>query len=160
MSSTHSNVSRMAVLTSDIVTAYLSRNHLQTIEVPRLIAEVHGALRTAVEGDIVPEGPPKPTPAEIRRSITHEALISFEDGKPYKTLRRHLTRLGLTPETYRQKWGLPPDYPMTSADYSRRRSELARALTLGLPINREAAPPPARRRTGALPEVHAAETQS
>lgn len=134
MSSTHSNVSRMAVLTSDIVTAYLSRNHLQTIEVPRLIAEVHGALRTAVEGDIVPEGPPKPTPAEIRRSITHEALISFEDGRPYKSLRRHLGKRGLSPDTYREKWGLPPDYPMTAPGYSEFRSALARKHGLGRPV--------------------------
>ena len=71
------------------------------------------------------------TPAQIRKSVTPDALISFIDGKPYKTLRRHLTLRGLTPEQYRAKWGLAPDYPMTSASYSEQRSELARALGLG-----------------------------
>ncbi|ACL60327.1 MucR family transcriptional regulator [Methylobacterium nodulans] len=134
MTSTFPNAGKLAVLTADIATAYLSRNHLQSGELPRLIGEIHAALHSAAQGTTAPSGPPKPTPAEIRRSITYDALISFEDGKPYKTLRRHLTRLGLTPEAYREKWGLPPDYPMTCADYSKRRSELARALTLGLPI--------------------------
>jgi predicted transcriptional regulator len=73
----------------------------------------------------------KLTPSQIRKSITPDALISFEDGKPYKTLRRHLTIRGLTPEAYREKWGLPRDYPMTSASYSEQRSKLALALGLG-----------------------------
>jgi predicted transcriptional regulator len=78
-------------------------------------------------------------PAQIRKSITHEALISFEDGKPYKTLKRHLTGLGLTPETYRAKWGLPGDYPLVAASYSERRSALARSIGLGY-RRRDAAP--------------------
>ena len=73
----------------------------------------------------------KPTPAQIKKSITPDALISFEDGKSYKTLRRHLTLRGLTPEAYRAKYGLSADYPMTAASYSAQRSELARALGLG-----------------------------
>ncbi|ACA14847.1 transcriptional regulator, MucR family [Methylobacterium sp. 4-46] len=151
MQPSNTNAAKLAALTADIATAYLSRNHLQTGEVPRLIAEIHGALRVASHGTPVQEGPPKPTASEIRRSVTPEALISFEDGKPYKTLRRHLTRLGLTPETYRQKWGLPPDYPMTSAEYSKRRSELARALTLGLPIAKPERAGAAKTAEGALP---------
>ncbi|MFE1601474.1 MucR family transcriptional regulator [Methylobacterium sp. ID0610] len=139
MHSTNPNAGKLAALTADIATAYLSHHHLQASELPRLLAEIHTALRSAAQGKAAPARPPKPTPQEIRRSITHEALISFEDGKSYKTLRRHLTRLGLTPETYREKWGLPPDYPMTCADYSKRRSELARALTLGLPIGKPSA---------------------
>ena len=63
--------------------------------------------------------------------FTHDYIVSFEDGKPYKTLRRHLTLRGLSPEAYREKWGLPRDYPMTAASYSAQRSELARALGLG-----------------------------
>ena len=73
----------------------------------------------------------KATPAQIKKSITPDHLISFEDGKPYKTLRRHLTLRGLSPEAYRAKHGLPADYPMTSATYSAQRSELARSLGLG-----------------------------
>jgi predicted transcriptional regulator len=119
-------------LTADIISAYVSSNHLQVAELPTLIAEVHAALGALAQGP-APAAPAaaKATPAEIRRSIGHDALVSFEDGKPYKTLRRHLTRLGLTPEEYRRKWGLPHDYPMTSASYSERRSELARTLGLG-----------------------------
>jgi predicted transcriptional regulator len=73
----------------------------------------------------------KPSAAQIKKSITADSLISFEDGKPYKTLRRHLTIRGLTPEAYREKYGLSRDYPMTSATYSAQRSELARSLGLG-----------------------------
>jgi predicted transcriptional regulator len=73
----------------------------------------------------------KLTKTEIDRSITPDHLISFEDGKPYKTLRRHLTLFGLTPEQYRTKWGLPADYPIVSPNYSETRSQLAKSLGLG-----------------------------
>ncbi len=73
----------------------------------------------------------RPTPHQIRKSIQPDHLVSFEDGKSYKTLKRHLTRLGLTSDEYRQKWGLPHDYPMVAASYSERRSELARSAGLG-----------------------------
>ncbi|MFB0488667.1 putative transcriptional regulator [Methylobacterium sp. OAE515] len=76
-------------------------------------------------------GEERPTAAQIKRSITYDALVSFEDGKPYKTLRRHLTLRGLSPEAYRAKWGLPADYPMTAAGYSDVRSALARSFGLG-----------------------------
>ncbi|GJD47708.1 hypothetical protein OPKNFCMD_0418 [Methylobacterium crusticola] len=125
---------RIVTLTADIISAYVSSNHIQSAELPKLIADVFNALREmAISGGkpAADPAPPKATPAEIRRSVTHDFLISFEDGKSYKTLRRHLTLRGLTPEAYRQKWGLPHDYPMTSASYSEQRSELARALGLG-----------------------------
>ncbi|MBY0295474.1 MAG: MucR family transcriptional regulator [Methylobacterium sp.] len=135
MNPSHPNAGRLVELTADIATAYLSHNHVQSGDIPKVLAEIHGALQGALQLRTASQPTQvKASPAEIRRSITHEVLISFEDGKPYKTLRRHLARLGLTPETYRQKWGLPHDYPMTSADYSKRRSDLARALTLGLPL--------------------------
>ncbi len=67
----------------------------------------------------------------MRKSITPETLISFEDGRPYKTLKRHLAGRGLTPEQYRQKWGLPADYPMVSPNYSAARSQMAKSLGLG-----------------------------
>lgn len=121
--------------TVDIVSAFASHNTLQPEDLTKLITDVFAAMREASSGKTAQvQAVAKASAYEIRRSITREALISFEDGKPYKTLRRHLARLGLTPETYRQKWGLPHDYPMTSADYSKRRSDLARALTLGLPL--------------------------
>jgi predicted transcriptional regulator len=74
---------------------------------------------------------PQPSPAQIKASIKPDELVSFEDGKSYKTLRRHLTGYGLTPEQYREKWGLPRDYPVVAPNYSARRSELAKANGLG-----------------------------
>lgn len=74
----------------------------------------------------------KPSAAEIRKSITPDHLISFEDGKPYKMLKRHVGKLGMTFDQYRAKWGLPADYPSVAASYSARRSELAKENGLGL----------------------------
>ena len=125
----------------EVVVAYVSKNPVQASELGSLIANIHGAISSlAAGGSVAPEGRGvgKPTAAQIRKSITHDGLISFEDGKPYKTLRRHLKIRGLTPEAYRAKYGLPTDYPMTSAGYSARRSELARAIGLG---NRRKATP-------------------
>lgn len=119
-------------LTAKVVAAYVGNNSLQDAEFPGLILAVHTAL-AGLDREAVPKEPPaaKPTPAQVRRSITQEALISFEDGRPYKTLRRHLNLRGLTPETYRAKWGLSADYPMTAQVYSEKRSALAHAFGLG-----------------------------
>ena len=130
--SVESNQSEHLELAVDIVAAYVSNNSVPLADLPSLIGGVHAALSglvTAPKADApVVE---KLTPAQIRKSIAHDHLVSFEDGKPYKTLRRHLTLRGLTPEAYREKWGLPRDYPMTAASYSAQRSELARTLGLG-----------------------------
>lgn len=133
MNETDNDSARLITLAADIVSAYVSNNHVQSAELPKLLSDVHEAIRgvTNSGSSAAEAGPPKATPQEIRRSITADYLISFEDGKQYKTLRRHLTLRGLTPEQYRAKWGLAPDYPMTSASYSEQRSELARALGLG-----------------------------
>ena len=119
-------------LTAELVSAYVSNNSVRPADLGELIAAVHQALSGLRE----PAKPAvdqieKPTAAQIKKSITPDALISFEDGKPYKTLRRHLTIRGLTPDDYREKYGLSRDYPMTSASYSAQRSELARSLGLG-----------------------------
>lgn len=133
MEETANTHEQIVTLTADIISAYVSSNHLQSAELPKLISDVYGALNEMARGAKAAPEPvhPKATPGEIRRSISNDFLISFEDGKSYKTLRRHLTLRGLTPEAYRQKWGLPHDYPMTSASYSEQRSELARSLGLG-----------------------------
>lgn len=123
-------------LTADIVAAYVSNNHVQVAELPILLARVYAAVRTASEGGIAAAAETsieKPSAAEIRRSVGRDALTSFEDGKPYKTLKRHLTGRGLTPERYREKWGLPRDYPMVAPDYAERRSALAKSIGLGRP---------------------------
>jgi predicted transcriptional regulator len=121
-------------LTADLVSAYVSNNSIPASELSKLLSSVHATLSgLAAGGSTAPvnDGVEKPTPAQIKKSITHEALISFEDGKPYKTLKRHLTLRGLSPEAYREKHGLPRDYPMTSPGYSEQRSKLAHALGLG-----------------------------
>ena len=93
-----------------------------------LLALIVIGLTNSDRTDALPDS--KTTPAQIRASITHEALISFEDGKGYKTLKRHLTACGLTPETYRAKWGLPSNYPMVAPGYSERRSAIAVSLQI------------------------------
>ena len=119
-------------LTVEIVSAYVSNNSIRHTDLPALLSNVHAAIaEVGSRSTQAKDSPEKPTPAQIRKSITHDHIVSFEDGKPYKTLRRHLTLRGLSPEAYREKWGLPRDYPMTAASYSAQRSELARALGLG-----------------------------
>lgn len=141
MSDTDTDKARLVTLAADIVSAYVSNNHVQSADLPKLLTDVHDAIRGVSGGSApaVEASQPKATAQEIRRSITPDHLISFEDGKSYKTLRRHLTLRGLSPEQYRTKWGLPPDYPMTSASYSEQRSELARALGLGQQRRKSAA---------------------
>ena len=119
-------------LTADLVSAYVSNNHLQPAEIATLIANTHAAL-TGLSNSSAPEAPvaDKPTPSQIRKSITPDALISFVDGKPYKTLKRHLSGAGMTIEEYRERYGLPRDYPSTAASYSEQRSALAKSLGLG-----------------------------
>ncbi|MGU3539908.1 MucR family transcriptional regulator [Methylobacterium sp. A54F] len=131
-------------LAAGLVSAYVAGNALPAAELSPLLRRVHAAL-TALDGTASTEPPAaRPGPAEIQRSIGHEALISFEDGRPYKALRRHLTLRGLTPEGYRAKYGLPADYPMTAASYSEQRAALARRQGLGrkhrAPAQRRSAP--------------------
>jgi predicted transcriptional regulator len=126
--------SSLVDLSAEIVSAYVARNHVSITDLPGLIASVHATLNSLAIG-----APPvsaadeieKPTPAQVRKSITPDALISFVDGKPYKTLKRHLTGHGLDPYSYRQRYGLPNDYPMVAASYAAQRSELAKAIGLG-----------------------------
>jgi predicted transcriptional regulator len=127
-------------LTTEIVAAYVSNNSVRSADLPDLLAEVHRAL-SGLRGTSASAEPKveKATPAQIRKSITPDALISFIDGKPYKTLKRHLTGAGLTFEEYRERFGLPRDYPTTAANYSAMRAEFARNAGLGTQ-RRNAAP--------------------
>lgn len=125
---------RLVALTGEIVSAYVSNNRVQRSDLSGLISDVHQALTTAESkgsGEADKPEQARATAQEIKRSIRPDHLVSFEDGKPYKTLRRHLSIRGLTPQAYREKWGLAADYPMVSANYSKARSELARILGLG-----------------------------
>lgn len=122
---------QMIDLAANIVSAYVSRNNVPASELPNLITATHAALMKLGQpvGPVEAEKPTPPVP--IRRTVTPDHIISLEDGKPYKTLKRHLAGRGLTPEQYRQKWGLPPDYPMVAASYAAQRSELAKSSGLG-----------------------------
>ena len=119
-------------LTAEIVANYVANNSTPVSELPALIRATHDAL-AGIGSPPAPtvEVVTKATPAQIRKSITPEALISFEDGKPYKTLKRHLTTHGMTVAEYKAKWGLPNDYPTTAPAYSEARSQMAKALGLG-----------------------------
>ncbi len=118
-------------LAADIVSAYVTKNAVPQSELPALIASVHGALQNvanpapaATEKEYTPAVP-------VKKSVTPDAIISLIDGKPYKSLKRHLTKQGLTPAEYRQRYGLSKDYPMVAAAYAAKRSELAKASGLG-----------------------------
>ncbi|ACB28344.1 MucR family transcriptional regulator [Methylobacterium radiotolerans] len=118
-------------LTTRVIAAFVSHNHVAASDVPSLIALTHAAIASLqTAGSSTAPGTVKATPAQIRASITYEALISFEDGKRYKTLKRHLTACGLTPETYRAKWGLPNDYPLVAPGYAEKRSRIAKSLVM------------------------------
>ena len=118
-----------AELTGDIVSAYVAANNIQRSELPGLIANVHSALRNIGQPTPVPMKAEPPIP--IKQTIKPDYIVSLEDGRRYKSLKRHLRGKGLTPEQYRQKWGLRPDYPMVAPNYSKARSELAKLLGLG-----------------------------
>jgi predicted transcriptional regulator len=119
-------------LTADIVSAYVANNSVPVPDLPSLLSGVHAALAGLSQTTVSAEPEfKKATPAQIKKSITPDALISFIDGKPYKTLKRHLTGNGMTIEQYRQRYGLPPDYPTTASTYSAMRAEFARNAGLG-----------------------------
>ena len=123
-------------LTAEIVASYVGNAaHVQASEIPAIIKAVRSALEEAASP--APEAAPtepqadKPSKREITKSITPDALISFLDGKPYKTLKRHLTGRGMDMKAYRERYGLPNDYPSVAPNYSAARSEMARKLGLG-----------------------------
>lgn len=118
-------------LAADIISAYVTRNNVPVAELPNLIASVYASLSGLGQPAATPAEDYKVTAAQVRKSVTPDAIISFIDGKPYKSLKRHLTTRGLTPDAYRQKYGLPRDYPMVAATYAAHRSELAKGLGLG-----------------------------
>jgi predicted transcriptional regulator len=119
-------------LTTEIVSAYVQRNPISAADLPALITTVYSSLAT-IDAPAAPVTPDviKRTPAQIRKSITAEGLVSFEDGKTYQTLKRHLAGRGLTLNGYKAKWGLPMDYPTTAPAYAAKRSALAKSLGLG-----------------------------
>jgi predicted transcriptional regulator len=119
-------------LTANIVSAYLSNNPTPASEIPNLISQVHSALLRVSSGRAeTPLEPSKPA-VSVKKSIAPDYLVCLEDGKRFKSLKRHLrTQYNMTPEQYREKWGLPPEYPMVAPNYAVARSQLAKKMGLG-----------------------------
>jgi len=119
-------------LSTEIVSAYVSHNAVSPSDLPKLIADVHGALR-ALQTNEVPVQVEELKPAvPVRKSVAADFIVCLEDGKKFKSLKRHLrTHYNLSPEEYREKWGLPADYPMVAPSYSATRSKLAKDNGLG-----------------------------
>ena len=120
-------------MTADIVSAYVGNNAVSAADLPNLIQDVHRALAgvstsAAEPAEIVSKEPAVP----IKRSVTPEFLVCLEDGRKFKSLKRHLrTKYNMSPEDYRAKWGLPKDYPMVAPNYAKARSDLAKQMGLG-----------------------------
>ena len=130
MSDPHANYIELA---ADIVSAYVSNNSIAPSDLPALIGDVHAALlRVSSAPAVIASEPLKPA-VSARRSVHEDYLICLEDGKRFKSLKRHLrTRYDMSPEEYREKWGLAADYPMVAPAYAKQRSDLARKMGLGL----------------------------
>ncbi|MCX7372120.1 MAG: MucR family transcriptional regulator [Alphaproteobacteria bacterium] len=119
-------------LTAEIVSAHVSNNPVPMAELPSLIQQVHAALTNVGKPAPEPEVKKLEPAVSIKKSITPEFLICLEDGKKLKMLKRHLkTAYNMSPEQYREKWGLPMDYPMVAENYAKRRSDLAKEIGLG-----------------------------
>jgi predicted transcriptional regulator len=121
-------------LTANIVSAYLSNNPTPASEIPSLISQVHAALLRVSSGRAETSTEPAKPAVPLKKSINPDYLVCLEDGKRFKSLKRHLrSRYNMTPEQYRDKWGLPADYPMVAPNYAVARSQLAKKMGLGQP---------------------------
>jgi predicted transcriptional regulator len=119
-------------MTADIVSAFVSNNTVNADALPGLITNIHLALSQVSGGAPEPAPEPKEPAVPIRKSISPDFLICLEDGRKFKSLKRHLrTKYNMSPEEYRAKWGLPKDYPMVAPNYAKARSDLAKQMGLG-----------------------------
>ena len=119
-------------LTANIVSAYLSNNPTPASEIPNLISQIHAALMRVSSGRSDTQAEPAKPAVSLKKSINPDYLVCLEDGKRFKSLKRHLrSQYNMTPEQYRDKWGLPPDYPMVAPNYAVARSQLAKKMGLG-----------------------------
>ncbi|WP_269581432.1 MucR family transcriptional regulator [Roseibium sp. Sym1] len=119
-------------LTADIVSAYVSNNTVASTDLPDLINEVYGALQKTANASSEPEPEPLKPAVPVKKSVMPDYIICLEDGKKFKSLKRHLrTHYNMTPEEYREKWDLGADYPMVAPNYAAARSELAKKMGLG-----------------------------
>ncbi|HYA05330.1 MAG TPA: MucR family transcriptional regulator [Xanthobacteraceae bacterium] len=119
-------------LTANIVSAFLSHNSVSSGDIPNLIAQVYSALKRIAGGQVTAAAEPLKPAVPIKRSVTPEYIVCLEDGLKFKSLKRHLrTRYNMTPDQYREKWGLPADYSMVAPNYAAARSQLAKQMGLG-----------------------------
>ena len=118
-------------LTAEVVSAYVAKNPLPTAALPEVIAQVHQSLRALSGPKQEPQVMPLVPAVPIKKSVTPDYIISLEDGRKFKSMKRYLGLLGMSPDEYRQKWGLPRDYPMVAPNYAAKRSELAKTMGLG-----------------------------
>jgi predicted transcriptional regulator len=119
-------------LTANIVSAYVSNNPVAAADIPALINQVHAALLRVGSGQPEASAEPLKPAVPVKKSINPDYLVCLDDGKKFKSLKRHLrTQYGMTPEQYREKWGLPADYPMVAPNYAAARSQLAKQMGLG-----------------------------
>ncbi len=125
------NNTALAEMTSELVAAYVTQNHVQPSELPGLIASIHATLGSLGQpADLEAVEPLRPA-VSVKKSVTNDFIISLEDGRKLKSMKRYLAGLGMTPDQYRAKWGLPADYPMVAPAYAAQRSSLAKRLGLG-----------------------------
>jgi len=133
------NRDELIELAADIVSAYVSNNVVAVSDLSKVIVDVHAALRSIATGEAEAKAEPQKPAVPARKSITPDYIICLEDGKKFKSLKRHLrTHYDLSPEEYREKWGLAMDYPMVAPNYAAARSALAKQMGLGQQRRRKA----------------------
>ena len=133
-------------LTADIVAAFLANNQVAAADLPGLIGQVHEAPQRTTGGQAEPQAEPQQPAISVKRSVRPDYIVCLEDGRHFKSLKRHLqTEHNMTPQEYRAKWGLPRDYPMVAPSYAQTRSEHAKRIGLGRKAAPEPAPEPKRR---------------
>ena len=133
----------LAEMTAGLIVAYVSRNRVQPSDMPAVIATLHASLAGLGSASETAPEPTKQLPAvPIKKSIADDYIISLEDGRKFKSMKRYLSILGMTPDQYRAKWGLPHDYPMVAPAYAKARSELARSHSFGRKSSDAALPGP------------------
>jgi predicted transcriptional regulator len=134
MTQSNSESQDFVALAAEIVSAFVAHNSLPVAELPNLLGTVHGALTKMGDGTATTKTPEPETRApavSVRKSVTPDHIICLDDGKRFKSLKRHLGSLGMTPEQYRAKWNLPADYPMVAPNYAAARSALAKGIGFG-----------------------------
>lgn len=143
------STSNIIELSTEVVASYLANNKVDAAEIPSLIASVHAAISSAATSKVEEPQPELRPAVPIKKSVTPDAIICLEDGKAFKSLKRHLrTKYGISPDEYRTKWGLSSDYPMVAPNYAAARSQLAKNMGLGQQRRKQSSAQPAAKSKG------------